>query len=690
VMMSNLVAASRLTIISNSYACEALAAAQQLVRSGNLSKTSVGLSVPYVLGLLNASGVATIDLTCASSAATILGAAMSAASQLNVIDGRGVIEDLMRLLDPTVHAIFARSSIGLQPGETMNLKAGSSSAAQVRRLRFTDGLKEYSLCSSFENVYSCPFEGLGVVFPVSLASDLSLPYGAVFDLLVHTYDMPPSDAAVSPLVAVSLALMGGTPLSIYNLNKPVRITLPVNRKGQFVCVFWDPDTATYSQNGVQTLDSSNNSQNVTCLTNHLGVFRILPLALDGTPASISNESTYTSNSAANPEPQTTYIMSESGSQNHPPEFFTSKSAVDTLSTATIPGLEMFGLVNVLLPAVFLGIPSHAADTVYNLPVPFENIQIQVPKGTWPGSMRDYNAPLLSVTVFSLPQNYSFGFSATGCGPVVCLGPLGTPLSGQLQVSVPCYGTATQGMSPAVFSFNRDESKWLSAALIPDSTHNTINRNGESSAIWAKAVTVGPLVAGWVSTPTMQDKGNHSALQAVIIGTVVGATACFLFVVLAIITKCRQHRFRDKVSEGQALDYEAPEMIADAQSNEGLGCDLVFKSAPDKMDVCNSNFAGFASANFSVGLDPDLIEAKIAGTQFYEDLSCDLVFRFAPDKVDVCNSNFPGFASPESLQAPAQSESHSEVTVGIPEATELLSTTSAGGAGAVQMRTDSSV
>jgi hypothetical protein len=570
---------------------------------------------------------------------------MSASSQLNMTGDENVMNGLLQLLESTFLVIFGRSSAGLLPGEATILRTGPSSSAQLQRFKTNlNGQTGYSLCSDMADRNICPLIGLSVLLPSFLGSDLSLANGAIFDLIVQTYDKPPGKPSASPMVVVNLAQPGGTALSVHNLTEPISISLPVNTDGKFSCVFWDPNTATYSENGVKTKvweDIAGNHDDqleiVTCLTGHLSAFTIISVPSDPVIVLASNESTYTSNReletssiagtqvypsgpgtttspfvkpeltiestyTSNRELETSSIA---GTQVYPsgPGTTTSTFVKPELAIAIIPGLEIFGPVNVLLPAIVLGTPSADSTSSYILPAPFDIVQIEVPGGAWPQSRRGNGMAQLTATVFVLPQAHNLsGVKAISCGPAVSLGPIGTRLLGQVKVSVPCNGTAPPGMSPVVFAFDIESNRWNLTTSISDPPRNNINGSREDKAIWAQTGILGPLAAGWVLNPPKEDSGLSK--QAIIIGVVVGSAFGLLLAAFVIIVIKRRHQAHKMSSDGtvskdQALaEATASGQVADqnnlnseqewlVESNAEVTGALVFKALADGVDSNNT-------------------------------------------------------------------------------------------------------
>jgi hypothetical protein len=126
----------------------------------------------------------------------------------------------------------------------------------------------------------------------------------------------------------------------------------------------------------------------------------------------------------------------------PADALLTTSSVDAAILAKeqiIPGFESVGPVQVLMPKLYLGLPSPDSETVYRLPQPYEKIQILVPAGAWmsPTSSRraTEQIPELTATVLSLPN--STAFPGVPCGPIVLLGPHDMLLQYPILVSVPC-------------------------------------------------------------------------------------------------------------------------------------------------------------------------------------------------------------------------------------------------------------
>jgi hypothetical protein len=560
-MLSALVQAAELTVLTTSYACEALGAARQVAASGNLSNMSVGLAAPYVLRLVGSSSVAAIDQACGTSAATVIGAAMRAATRLNATADSETIDGLLRQLEPAVLAVFGRASVGLLPGEAMPLSSDLSHV-ELRRLQ-VGSPTEYGICSSAaDGGGACARYGLRMSLPPSLADDLSLPVGAVFDLILHAYDRPPGGVSAAPLVVVALARPGGAAVPVRNLTARIRLSLPADGPGGVVCSFWDPESRAYSQRGVETHGgAAPGRRNVTCLTSHLSAFTLLPGGLGPVPVLPTLPSSTPASAVVSAEAGTAWAAGTPAGRADPAT--TAVTPPESTPAGTLlTGLEALGPVEVLLPTLSLGVPSASSASAYSLPAPFDMVRIVVPAGAWPAdrARREGGAgagPQLTVVVFSLPGDMG-GLPGRRCGPAVGLGPYGLRLAAPLSVSVPCAGTAPDQTVPAAYGLNPSFGNWTRAAaplaLPADSGAGT----GTGGVVWAETATVGPIAAFWIPAPP----GGGLSDQSVLIAAVVASAVCLAGA--AIVATAVGRRRGRAVKAKAAKAAQQPSISGDAQ------------------------------------------------------------------------------------------------------------------------------
>jgi hypothetical protein len=324
-----------------------------------------------------------------------------------------------------------------------------------------------------------------------------------------------------------------------------------------VCAFWDSEAMAYSQLGVSTDGGFGDGvRNVTCLTNHMTAFTLIPSANinafsaasttaadlefplaytsvlksnTGTTSNLNESVMKSSHSTVNimsdeifSSPAPTVLRPES---NQPLAEETASASLPISTTfapstwaAVVAGLEMLGPL-VLMLRMSLGVPPANSSSVYTLPVPYEKVSIVVPAGAWPvgSNRRNSGTPALIVAVFFLPSTLE-GLPGTVCGPAVSLEPHNLQLLQPILVSIACDGAAPAGFVPVVYGFNSANDSWIPATVYNNGTD--YNRNEPPGAVWAQTATLSPLAAFWVQQVTDEGGLNHSIIIAAVVGTVV--------------------------------------------------------------------------------------------------------------------------------------------------------------------------
>jgi hypothetical protein len=537
ILISTLVQAADLAFLSSSYVCEALGAARQVSASGNLSNISVSLATSYIARLVRASHVAIIDSACADSAAALVGAAILASSRLNFST---VIADLIGQMEPIMLSVFSRASVGLLFGETLEL-TNALSSAELRRMQ-VNGPAEYHSCTPGRSSASCARYGIDVALPKSLVQDLSIADGTVIDIILMVYDRAPFvvPGSKSPLVGLSLAHPNGSALSVSRLKAPIHLKIPTNEAGNVGCMYWNEDSLTYSHLGVTTDGGDwDGIRNVTCLTEHLSSFALIPWANGNVSAGPNSSSAYLN--------ETLFVTTTSDAvsiitdiTSFPQVTTKTKAAEITASPiaspssmastvsllpqqAVITGMEALGPV-MLLRRVSLGIPLTNSSSFFSLPEPYEKITILVPAKAWPVSRdrhsNEHDSPELTVNIFSLPSSLD-GLPGTICGPGVSLEPHNLLLLELIVVTVGCYGSAPAGTFPAIFGFNSSNSTWSQRAATGPQ-NNTVYSEKETTIVWAQLATLCPLAAFWVlvkhddlTTSALSTDGSTSDLRLIL-------------------------------------------------------------------------------------------------------------------------------------------------------------------------------
>ena len=329
----------------------------------------------------------------------------------------------------------------------------------------------------------------------------------------------------------------------------------------------------------------------------------------------------------------TGISSESANKKTVPGLLTPAATTPVKATSTsdafavVQGLEIFGLLQVRMSTIVLGVPSSTTETVYTLPPPFETVHIVVPPGVWPssGGRRAGTGPPLSVSVFVLPSDRNV-LPASSCGPAVGLGPIGTRLSGQLLVSVPCGGLPPRGLSPAGFAFDKASGNWTPVALKSGPGYN-----GSNSTAWAQTPVVGPIAAGWVPNQisSVEQSSDGPSDQGVVIGSVLGAVS-FVLVSVAIATAGR--RMQSQCVEGQSV----------VQFSKRPTGDKFIPTSPDKSVMGEENDRKEEESqrlqHTSSSWTPENPTAKYIDERCSSEIDLDrsLVLRLSFDQMEICS------------------------------------------------------
>ena len=190
-------------------------------------------------------------------------------------------------------------------------------------------------------------------------------------------------------------------------------------------------------------------------------------------------------------------------------------------TAVIPGLESLGAVEVLLPTVSLGVPSHDVTTTFSLPGPFSQIQITIPAGSWVARRRS-DGRALTATVFSLPAAAGGGLPGAACGPAVDLGPHDVALAAPLLLALPCAGTPPDpAATPAIYGLSA--GRWVA---LPLPAAGPAYANG---TVWARPAALTVQAAFWIFPPPPPPPPAAAAgpVAGIIAAAVIGAAGCCL-------------------------------------------------------------------------------------------------------------------------------------------------------------------
>ena len=190
----------------------------------------------------------------------------------------------------------------------------------------------------------------------------------------------------------------------------------------------------------------------------------------------------------------------------------------TTFNAIIPGLEVLGTVQVLLPTVTLGVPSPTSETTYRLPGQYSQIRITFPAGSWVSSRRA--ARPLTATVFAVPSAANStadpSLPGTSCGAAVDLGPHDLALAAPFLISLPC--DAAVGATAAAYGLTA--GRWVA---LPLPSAGGAYANG---SVWAQPSSLRAMAA-FASRPAPAPAASAGPAAGIVIGSTVGAAACCL-------------------------------------------------------------------------------------------------------------------------------------------------------------------
>jgi hypothetical protein len=160
-------------------------------------------------------------------------------------------------------------------GESATIKSDGTATSMYRMGMGTD--------QSLARILG-PAGNSSVVFPASLASELSLSSSTNVDVVIHVSQHAPTIAGVvpvTPLVGVTLSRADSSyVLNVSGLSQGINITLPVTASvpayrdglafsGKYVCMYWNGSA--YSTHGCHAADDQVAGQ-VKCTCNHLTAF----------------------------------------------------------------------------------------------------------------------------------------------------------------------------------------------------------------------------------------------------------------------------------------------------------------------------------------------------------------------------------------------------------------------------------
>jgi hypothetical protein len=198
----------------------------------------------------------------------------------------------------------------------------------------------------------------------------------------------------------------------------------------------------------------------------------------------------------------------------------------------LQGLELLGYVRVLLAKFSFGVPSALSESKFQLPAPYEHIQIVVPAGVWGSGQTRRSSLPITATVFEVIN--SSLLPGKGCGPAVDIGPHEVALSGSIMVSMPCNLSETdeeRESLQAVFWFGSHQGRW--------SLLEYFVNQGSHEPIWIKITKLSAYQAFWVPRLANSTTVNAGVLIAVLLGC--GSLMAVAVLVFLIVRRRRTNQ-----------------------------------------------------------------------------------------------------------------------------------------------------
>ena len=251
----------------------------------------------------------------------------------------------------------------------------------------------------------------------------------------------------------------------------------------------------------------------------------------------------------------------------------------------LPGLESIGCVRLLLGPVDFGKPAASESSLFQLPAPYQTVQILIPSGAWLGGEA---ASELTVSVFTLPA-LPINMSVPGAigGPAIFLQPLNFAPAKPIQVVLPCNQSLQNASNIAsVYSFDAGGGSWIqSLAKDVEYANGTCRVNVQFLSV---------LVSSWVSSAD----NSASKATAVIYGSVIGSAFVVFLTSLAVLFRYRFHlkTFKPIENNASVLTGDAAELVynirAELRKNSVAGLELQDAewSGPDIQTLDNAAVA----------------------------------------------------------------------------------------------------
>uniref|UniRef100_A0A7S0MQV6 PKD/REJ-like domain-containing protein n=1 Tax=Cryptomonas curvata TaxID=233186 RepID=A0A7S0MQV6_9CRYP len=266
---------------------------------------------------------------------------------------------------------------------------------------------------------------------------------------------------------------------------------------------------------------------------------------------------------------------------------TSRSVQPTsISCDILPGLEALGCVDVDIGPVNLGVPSYDADSSFQLPSPYQSIQIFVSAGTWITAEAKASSSELRVWVF-IPA-ISVRVPGARGGPAVYIQPFGGNLSKPIELLLPCNETLQNATNVAsVFAFDSVSGSWMQAPA-----QNVLYSKG---VIRVQIKALSAYVTSWILSADPEKTASKAT--AVIYGSVIGSAFVVFLTSLAVLFRYRnQLKAFKPVEQGPVLIGDAAELVynirAELRKNSVAGLELQDAewSGPDIQTLDNAAVA----------------------------------------------------------------------------------------------------
>jgi len=295
-LLSKLRLAAELAIKTEGYVCEALSAAMAIGSEvAHINAVATAHISEISRALLASADASALTETCARDLLTLTGKAMGATFENRTCsNGHAVAPDYMRQfltnMDAGLKQMLPKSSSSLLMGQSIAMEDLTSNSTGFR---FTIGRYKMPLLSEISSELA-PLHsgsaGFSFRFPSELQQDSRLKGQSSVNVLFGAFQRAPNMngiSTISPAVSLTLATENGVALPIYNLSRPINITIPVSTQelcsgaettlysGRMRCLHWDEASSSYHSDGCTAHQIS--ATQVTCMCTHLTTFVIEPI-----------------------------------------------------------------------------------------------------------------------------------------------------------------------------------------------------------------------------------------------------------------------------------------------------------------------------------------------------------------------------------------------------------------------------